>query len=123
MPDGKHCPECGKDIGLWPIFKAGLPNLIYCPHCDARLAYAHLGREYLVIGILVLLVTAISLGVGVIAQELSGWRPAWMGGFIVTMFGLWLPIEWRFAHHLRLNRILEVRRKAQPENRDYGSDR
>lgn len=37
--DGKHCPNCGEDIGIMSIVKALTPNRINCPHCGSRLAY------------------------------------------------------------------------------------
>jgi uncharacterized protein (DUF983 family) len=43
MGDGKHCPECAKDIGLWPVLTAGLPSHIRCPHCKTRLTYGNTG--------------------------------------------------------------------------------
>ena len=39
MIDGKHCPACGQDIGLWAVLLAAWPSLIRCPHCKARLSY------------------------------------------------------------------------------------
>ena len=39
MGDGKHCPGCGKDIGVWPILSALLPSRVRCPHCKSRLRY------------------------------------------------------------------------------------
>jgi len=43
MPEGNDCPECGKSIGMGPVFKAPVPNRIYCPHCKARLRYGGTG--------------------------------------------------------------------------------
>jgi len=43
MRDGKHCPECEKDIGVWPVLSAGLPSRVHCPHCHARLTYGNIG--------------------------------------------------------------------------------
>ena len=37
--DGRHCPSCLGDIGIWAIVKAPLPIFVRCPHCSARLAY------------------------------------------------------------------------------------
>ncbi|MDF3031866.1 MAG: hypothetical protein K0R03_2424 [Moraxellaceae bacterium] len=38
--DGKHCPACGKDIGLLAVIRAPLPNIgMRCPHCRAALKY------------------------------------------------------------------------------------
>lgn len=39
MSDGKHCPICGKDIGLWVVLLAAWPTRVRCPHCKARLSY------------------------------------------------------------------------------------
>ena len=39
MASDNDCPRCGKDIGIWAVFKATLPNRIFCPHCGARLEY------------------------------------------------------------------------------------
>ena len=39
MNDGKHCPACGKDIGLWAVLLAAWPSRVRCPHCRARLSY------------------------------------------------------------------------------------
>lgn|GEM_PF-4311421 len=39
MPDKNACPVCGANIGLVAVFKAPLPNRIYCPHCGERLRY------------------------------------------------------------------------------------
>ncbi len=29
MADGGHCPNCGNDIGVWPIFAAVAPSRIW----------------------------------------------------------------------------------------------
>jgi hypothetical protein len=39
MPTGNDCPVCGENIGMWAVFRAPLPNRIYCPHCRERLRY------------------------------------------------------------------------------------
>jgi hypothetical protein len=39
MPTGNDCPACGENIGLAAVFKAPVPNRIYCPHCGERLRY------------------------------------------------------------------------------------
>ena len=36
---GKNCPACMKDIGLWPIVRAGWPTRIKCPNCKSILRY------------------------------------------------------------------------------------
>jgi len=37
--DKNACPVCGANIGIVAVFKAPLPNRIFCPHCGARLRY------------------------------------------------------------------------------------
>jgi hypothetical protein len=39
MPSGNDCPRCGRNIGIGAVFKAPVPNRIYCPHCGERLRY------------------------------------------------------------------------------------
>ena len=39
MPTGNDCPTCGRNIGMLAVFKAPVPNRIYCPHCGERLRY------------------------------------------------------------------------------------
>jgi len=60
VADGKHCPACGRDIGLWPVFTAGLPNRIWCPHCSARLSYR--GIAGVVVVLLVALAGTVAVG-------------------------------------------------------------
>ena len=42
MPDGKHCPACGNDVGYWAV-ALGLFR-IRCPHCGAKLHHRLDGR-------------------------------------------------------------------------------
>lgn len=37
--DGKHCPACGADIGIWPIASAIIPGRAKCPHCQTKLTW------------------------------------------------------------------------------------
>ncbi len=104
MADGKHCPSCGKDIGVWPIFAAGLPNRIWCPHCSARLAY----RE--ITGVLLLLVVMLA---GVLTGAyfaalpfLSANPPVWVLVFAGVLLAVWVPIEFVVVGFLRRNRKL-----------------
>lgn len=39
MTDTNACPACGRNIGPAAVFKALLPNRIFCPWCGARLRY------------------------------------------------------------------------------------
>jgi uncharacterized protein (DUF983 family) len=62
MPHGNDCPACGEDIGVWAVFKAPLPNRIYCPHCGERLRYG--GTGPLTVAYVVLTVGFVAAGVG-----------------------------------------------------------
>ena len=39
MSNGRNCPVCAEDIGLWPIVYSSAPRKIKCPHCKSILAY------------------------------------------------------------------------------------
>lgn len=47
MADGKHCPNCGKDIGFWPYWVALDAKRIWCPHCLNRLQVVKSKQELL----------------------------------------------------------------------------
>jgi hypothetical protein len=59
MPRGNECPACGENIGVLAVFRAPLPNRIYCPHCQERLRYGH--TDWLVAAA-VLLLSALLVG-------------------------------------------------------------
>ena len=56
MSDSRHCPECGANIGLWAVFKAPLPNRIFCPQCKQRLQHTPITGLVVVAVILTLVV-------------------------------------------------------------------
>jgi hypothetical protein len=105
MGDGKHCPSCGKDIGLWPIFSAGLPNRVWCPSCKTRLAYR--GIAGLVLLLLVLGVALAAACLYLVQQvELTGTAQR-AAAFLGLMFALWVPVELVVAVYLRNNKVLD----------------
>ena len=63
MPTGNDCPACGENIGIVAVFKAPVPNRIYCPHCGERLRYADTGG--LIVGAVVSLIGLVVVGVAV----------------------------------------------------------
>jgi hypothetical protein len=109
MHDGKHCPVCGVDIGVWPIFSAGLPNLIRCPRCKARLGYQRIGTVLLM---LLAFLGAVLAGAFFIALPFE--RMQRLIVFVVIVLGTWVPIELVFAKYLRENKILEHRSGGRP---------
>lgn len=99
MSDGKHCPSCGQDIGVWPVFSAGLPNRVRCPHCKARLAY----RD--VLGLVIVLCV---LGVALLAASMFTVQQFGLTGgpqraltFAGLVLGVWVPVELAVAFYLR----------------------
>jgi hypothetical protein len=65
---------------MWAVFRAPLPNRIYCPHCGERLRY---GDTTLVIAAAVAFIAALVVG-GFLAADASGLKgPAavalWVG--------------------------------------------
>jgi DNA-directed RNA polymerase subunit RPC12/RpoP len=109
MTDGKHCPACGKDVGVWPIVSAMLPNLIRCPHCRTRLVYRDAARA-----IVALLLVAAALGVGAFTALLRLPLPnLWerVAVVIVALLLLWLPIELWAAVYLRRTKRLDFPRQ------------
>ncbi len=82
MGDGKHCPSCGKDIGVWPILSAGLPSRVRCPHCKSRLRYRKTARiiAFVLVGLYVLVV-----GAFVLASSLATPRRGLVWATVVTI--------------------------------------
>jgi hypothetical protein len=104
MVDGKHCPACGRDIGLWPVFLAGLPNRIWCPHCAARLAYRGIGG--VVVALLVALAAA-SAGAHFASAAFADTGPnVRLAVFVGVLLGGWVLVELAAVWFLRGNRPL-----------------
>jgi hypothetical protein len=110
MSDGKHCPACGKDIGVWPVLLAVLPTRVRCSHCRARLTY---GKSLmLLLGVttaVALLVVAscyiVSLYLG---TKLLYNNPAKFFGVATALFlALWIPVEAAFALYVRNRGVLK----------------
>jgi hypothetical protein len=118
MGDGKHCPACGTDIGVWPIFSAALLKLIRCPRCKARIAYQEIGAVLAILLSIRLLVW----GIVVAAAFYLAWGPFESKlsrlGFIALVLGAWilveLPVEIFIAWYLRANKVLEIRSGGTP---------
>jgi hypothetical protein len=107
MADGKHCPACGIDIGIWPIFSAGLPNLVRCPRCKASLYYRSAGWFWLTI---LLAVAAVTVAAWYVAKEFGGSNWLWI--FAGVLFAAWVPVELLAAWYLRKYKVLSSRSGA-----------
>lgn len=104
--DGRHCPKCTEDIGIWAIVRAGLPNRIRCPHCQVRVRYQ--GIRGL---ILALIVWTIVLGyLSNITADLLFPENVRLqvAAFGVLWFTAWVPIELATAHFLRRRCVLRT---------------
>ena len=83
MPEGNECPACGRNIGIGAVFRAPVPNRIYCPHCRERLRY---GDTTLVIAAAVI-VLVLTVGAGVaLAHTLTADGPY----FLLVVLGVLL---------------------------------
>jgi hypothetical protein len=110
MTDGKHCPACGQDIGIWAVLFAGLPSRIRCPHCRARLSYG--GDLVLVLGVVAVLaltavgayhLTAFALGTAaVMIDPIRFWGIA-----IAEMLALAMPLELALTLLIRRHGVLK----------------
>ncbi len=80
MANGKVCPACAKDIGVWAIFSAGGPSRIRCPHCRARLRYdgamAVMAAPFAVVVFAALVIHEVAVDVGVARPGLFSGQPA-----------------------------------------------
>jgi hypothetical protein len=97
------------DLGVWPIFSAGLPNMIRCPRCKARLGYRRLGTA-----LLVLLPASGAVLAAAYFVTLSFEGVQRLVAFTVVLFGAWVPVELVAAKYLRHNRMLEYRSGGTP---------
>jgi DNA-directed RNA polymerase subunit RPC12/RpoP len=103
MANGKTCPTCGKDIGVWAIVAAGVPTRIRCPYCQSRLRYdaaiAVIALPFAVVVLAALVAHEAAVDVGVA-------RP-WL--FVAILLVVtWMPVELLLALYLRDHRTLRV---------------
>jgi dipeptide/tripeptide permease len=82
MPDGTHCPECGKDVGFWAV-ALGVFR-IRCPHCRASLYHAQSRRMNRATS---LVAFGTVLG-GLVAGALVGWWVRGHGVLVALVSGI-----------------------------------
>jgi uncharacterized protein (DUF983 family) len=114
--NGKECPACGKDIGIWAIFAAGMPSRIRCPNCRARLRYdggsVVTAISFAIVVIVVLIAHEVAVDVGMA-------RPGLFTAVLLLI--TWVPIELLLAIYLRDYRRLHLvagpsRRPTRPRS-------
>jgi len=105
-PDGKHCPNCSADIGLWAVFKALTPDRIKCPSCSAGLRYElpRDGAEWVAL-VLGASLAAAALWFVLLPVPLEGYR--WKTTFYVWMASFWL-MRLAVAQFMRVGRRLQL---------------
>ena len=103
MTNGKQCPACGKDIGIWAIFAAGMPSRIRCPYCRARLRY---DGGSIVMGIAFAIVVVAVLIAHEVAVDVGMARPGLFTAVLLLI--TWVPIELLLAIYLRDYRKLKM---------------
>jgi hypothetical protein len=106
VQDGRHCPECGKDVGIWAIKFAWFSNgRVRCRHCRRDLRYQIRTWESFIPLVLYL---GCWVGADIAAPVLFRSRPVPTGmptglflvGFLVVSFGA--------AAYLRARRSLQL---------------
>jgi membrane protein implicated in regulation of membrane protease activity len=112
VADGKHCPACGQDIGVWPVFTAGLPNRIWCPHCSARLSYRGITGVVLV---LMVMLAAVAAGAYFVVATVPGLHPTTQPVAVAgVMLVAWVVVELAVVKFLRGHRELVCRDRTHP---------
>jgi hypothetical protein len=103
MVNGKACPACGKDIGIWAVVAAGLPSRIRCPHCRTLLRYdgalALMALPFVIVIGSALIIHEVAVDVGIASPGLL---------IVVLVIVTWVPVELLLAIYLRENRTLRV---------------
>jgi hypothetical protein len=124
MKDGVHCPRCEKDIGVWPVFAAGWPTRIVCPHCRSVLAYAIPVWRTVFAAVLPLCIPLLLLSCAA-ARLIVGRFDRWAAGLALALWlGAWASFEylnairWRRTKSLRL--VRERPAKPETDSRDEG---
>ena len=99
---GKHCPNCREDIGTFAIMKAGLPNLIKCPHCKEKLKFKPF--PFLLVGVLTLIYFFCVLWLS--PPPLNATNIIIL---CVLAYVLWQPFEYIIAKYLRAKSQLHLK--------------
>jgi hypothetical protein len=103
------CPNCRKDIGVWAIYKAPLPNvMLRCPHCKSKLRFQPAGWWMVIISCIVafpIFFVAAHLCMSYIGKD----NIAWLFAYIIIALLVWFPVEWFIAKRLRKRHKLVIK--------------
>jgi hypothetical protein len=112
--DGRHCPRCGRDVGIWAVMSAALPTRVWCPGCGARLSYR---GAWLLFAVALPLLLALAVGAAYVALLLRPeYRMQAAALFGVLVLGSWGIVEWLLALYLRRYHVLT---EADPAPQDH----
>jgi hypothetical protein len=125
MPDGKHCPACGKDVGYWAVAR-GLFG-IRCPHCRTWLLHRLDSRMSAILTVAVIADVLVALVPGFFAAALAyplvgpwGTLAIGVAVWVGVAFGLGFVIEIIVAPALcRTQRLIAY--NGEPETPDEES--
>ena len=107
--NGKHCPNCNRDIGVWAIIKIGWPTLLKCPHCKSKLSYEPIGIGMLLLSFFAYLFLLI-LSTIIVLLYLPLTLLAKIFIFIIMAAVFWQPFEFFMVKRLRSRHNLIIRK-------------
>ena len=108
MDEGKRCPWCKEEIGLWAVIKAAWPTMIKCPACGSKLTYEiRLGRFLLTQVLPAGLVMAfLSYAFSYLILKKTAVNPLWFALLFFVI--LWSLFEFTIAVYWRKNKKLKI---------------
>jgi hypothetical protein len=108
MSDGRHCPACKKDIGLWPVFLAVWPTRVKCPHCKSLLRYDINVWRTLFLFVIPLAVVFVVLPLVLMSYFFGGLDIIPLILALILYFVLWEAFEIINAVYWRSHKTLEI---------------
>ena len=89
MPDGKHCPACGQDVGYWAVAR-GLFR-VRCPRCRARLHHRLDPRMNAITTTVAVAAVFVAMVPGVLAG-VAVFRPAGFVAALAAGVAVWVAV-------------------------------
>lgn len=104
-----HCPNCQKDIGVWSIYKAGLPNMLKCPHCKSKLKYQPSGWKMVIVS-LIIAIPIFAIIIYLVREHLALSKFLRLLVSLGAILVVWAPFEYYFARKLRRDHELVLKK-------------
>jgi hypothetical protein len=109
--EGKLCPSCNADIGVWPHIKSAWPNAgLKCPYCRKKLKYNPAGWGlflFLTVVYMSILLIAFCMTIRILIIKLTFFE--YMILIVTIGYLTWLPFDLFAAHNLREKSKLELK--------------